>query len=50
MVRYALTNPEWTDTGYEGRLLAYKSFDDRRIKVVYVKEDDNPVIVTVIWD
>ena len=50
MVRDTLANPEQTGKGYESRLLAYKSFGNRRIKVVYTKEDERFVIISVIWD
>ena len=50
MVRDTLANPEQTGIGYESRLLAYKSFGNRRIKVVYTKEDERFVIISVIWD
>ena len=35
MVRAVVVSPEQTGTGYKNRTLAYKSFGDRRIKVVY---------------
>ncbi len=50
MVRDTLANPEQTGIGYKSRLLAYKSFGDRKIKVVYTKEDERLVIISVIWD
>ena len=50
MVRDALANPEQTGVGYESRLLDYKSFGNRRIKVVYTKEDERFVIISVIWE
>jgi len=50
MVRDTLANPEQTGIGYKSRLLAYKSFGNRKIKVVYTKEDERFVIISVIWD
>ncbi len=50
MVGDTLANPEQTVIGYESRFLAYKSFGNRRIKVVYTKEDERLVIISVIWD
>ena len=50
MVRDTLANPEQTGTGYKSRLLAYKGFGNRKIKVVYTKEDEGFVIISVIWD
>lgn len=50
MVRDTLANPEQTDAGYKSRLLAYKSLGNRKIKVVYNKEDERFVIISVIWD
>lgn len=50
MVRDTLANSEQTGTGYKSRLLAYKSFGSRRIKVVYTKEGEMFVIISVICD
>jgi hypothetical protein len=50
MVRETLVNPEQTGMGYKSRALAYKSFGDRKIKVVYIKEDGRFVIISVMWD
>jgi len=50
MVRDTLANPEQTGTGYKSRLLAYKSFGNRKIKVIHAKEDERFVIISVIWD
>ena len=50
MVRDTLGNPEQTGKGYESRFLAYKSFGNRRVKVVYNKEDERSVVVSVMWD
>jgi len=50
MVRDTLTNPEQTGIGYKNRFLAYKSWGNKRIKVVYTKEDEGFIIISVIWD
>jgi len=50
MVRQALASPEELGMGYKYRLLAYKSFGKRRIKVVYIRENESYVIISVIWD
>ncbi len=50
MVRATLASPEQTGAGYKSRFLAYKSFGNRRIKVVYTKEDERFVIISVIYD
>ena len=50
MVRDTLANPEQTGIGYKSRFLAYKSFGNRRIKVIYTKEGEGFVIISVIWD
>jgi len=50
MVRETLFNPEQTETGYKSRKLAYKSFGDERIKVVYTEEDEKRIIISVMWD
>ena len=49
MVRDTLVNPEQIGTGYKNRLLAYKSFSNRKIEVVYTKENERFVIISVIW-
>ena len=49
MVREALVSPEQTGLGYRNRNLAYKSFGGRGIKVIYVKEDDRFVVISVMW-
>jgi len=50
MVKDTLANPEQTGVGYKSRFLAYKSFGNRRIKVIYTKEGKRFVIISVIWD
>ena len=50
MVRDTLANPEQGGIGYGSKFLVYKSFGCMRIKVVYTKEDERFVIITVIWD
>jgi len=50
MVRDTLANPEQTGIGYKSRFLAYKSFGNKRIKVVYTKEDERFVVISVIWE
>ena len=50
MVMAALANPEQIGTGYKSRLLAYKSSGIRKFKVVYTKENERFIIISVIWD
>tara|TARA_B100000315_G_C14428173_1_gene518864 strand:- start:363 stop:542 length:180 start_codon:yes stop_codon:yes gene_type:complete len=50
MVRAALANPTRTGIGYKSRLLACKSSGTRTFKVVYTKEDERFIIISVIWD
>ncbi|MFH1890814.1 MAG: DUF4258 domain-containing protein [Candidatus Kuenenbacteria bacterium] len=49
MVQLALANPDYGDTGYLGRNLAYKKFGNKYIKVVYIVENNTYSIITIIW-
>lgn len=50
MIQKALTRPDRTGTGYLGRSLAFKSFPEGEIKVVYTIEHGIAVIISVIWE
>ena len=50
MVRQALEMPDERDTGYRDRSLAYRRFPQGCIKVVYVKEQGQMVVITVMWE
>jgi hypothetical protein len=50
MVRQAVEEPDATGTGYEARSLAYRRFPQGRIKVVYVEEAGDVVVITVMWE
>jgi len=49
MIERALNNPDQTGVGYKGKPLAYKNFGEERIKVVYTKEGERNVIISVMW-
>ncbi len=49
MVEKALSNPDRRGTGYQNRSLAWKTFENGTIKVVYSKENKNYVIISVMW-
>ena len=49
MVKDAVLGSDYTETGEFGRLLAFKAFPGRLLKVVYVKERKIYFIISVIW-
>lgn len=50
MVRRAVKEPDATGTGYQARSLAYRRFQQGRIKVVYAEEAGEVVVITVMWE
>jgi hypothetical protein len=50
MVRQTVTTPEETGVGYQARSLAYRQFPQGRVKVVYVEEAGEIVVITVMWE
>ena len=50
MVQKAISEPEQIRTGYKGRSLAYKSYGDERIKVVYTEMTERFIVISVMWD
>ncbi len=51
MIEQAVSNPDWTGAGYQGRLLAYKLFPGRgTMKVVFARRNGVAVIITAIWE
>lgn len=50
MIKEALTKPNRVGEGYMNRQLAYKTFPEGEIKVVYVIESGIPFIISVIWE
>ncbi|MEK7148769.1 MAG: DUF4258 domain-containing protein [Patescibacteria group bacterium] len=50
MIKEAITNPDSTGAGYQGRSLALKLFKAGVVKVVYTKEKDFYIIISVIWE
>jgi hypothetical protein len=50
MVQETIQNPEKTDSGYGDKLLAFRSYEAGVLKVVYVIENRDCVVITVIWD
>jgi hypothetical protein len=49
MVTETLVAPEETGVGYKQRLLAYRTFGGRKVKVVYNKEGESYIIISVMW-
>lgn len=50
MIKEALTRPDREGFGYQNRLLVFKSFNNGVIKIVYSKEKNLFVIISVIWE
>ena len=50
MVRHTVEQPEQTGTGYLGRRLAFRSYAEGTLKVVYQAEPDCVIIITTIWE
>ncbi len=50
MIKDAIAEPENEGFGYQDRFLAFKTFSAGVIKVVYAKEKDSRVIISVIWE
>jgi len=49
-VRQTLEMPDERATGYRDRSLAYRRFPQGRIKVVYVEEQEQVVVITAMWE
>lgn len=50
MVKEAVTAPDSEGLGYQNRSLVFKSFSAGMVKVVYAKEKDFYIIISVIWE
>ena len=50
MVRDTIHHPEKMGLGYGGKLLAFRSYAAGLLKIVYVKENEDYVVITVIWE
>lgn len=50
MMKEAIAYPDSNGVGYQNRFLVFKLFSDGTIKVVYSKEKDFYVIISVIWE
>jgi hypothetical protein len=50
MVRQTVEVPDETGVGYRARSLAYRLFPQGRVKVVYVEEAREIVVITVMWE
>lgn len=50
MVTETIKNPDRTGVGYLNRNLAYKTFPQGEIKVVYAIQKSRLFIVSVIWE
>jgi len=45
-----MEQPDATDTGYEARSLAYRRFSEGQMKVVYVAQANEIVVITAMWE
>lgn len=50
MIKDAIVDPDSNGTGYQDRMLAFKAFKAGTVKVVYAKEKDFYIIISVIWE
>jgi hypothetical protein len=50
MVVETVENPDWTRTGYQRRLLAFRRYAAGVLKVVYSEEGPRTVIISTIWE
>jgi hypothetical protein len=50
MVEETLSKPEREGSGYKDKRVAFKSFGQKSIKVVYAIENNDKVIITVMWE
>jgi hypothetical protein len=50
MIKEAIAKPDSEGFGYQNRLLVFKSFSGGVIKVVYSKEKNYHIIISVIWE
>lgn len=50
MIEQAIQEPDEIGVGYQSRLLAYRRFRRGRIKVVYVEEPGEVVVITAMWE
>lgn len=50
MIKDAIGAPDSNGMGYQDRLLALKAFKAGVVKVVYAKEKDFFIIISVIWE
>jgi len=50
MIKEAIAKPDSAGFGYQNRLLVFKSFSGGVIKVVYSKEKNLHIIISVIWE
>jgi len=50
MIEEAIFTPDETGRGYEEKLLAFKAFAGRRLKVVYSVEGSDHIIISAVWE
>ena len=50
MITKTVELPEKTGMGYGNRNLAFRRFPEGRLKVVFTKEGDKIIIITIIWE
>ena len=50
MIKETIIEPDSNGTGYQNRSLVFRSFGAGMVKVVYMKEKDFYIIISVIWE
>ncbi|HHT9119772.1 MAG TPA: DUF4258 domain-containing protein [Candidatus Hypogeohydataceae bacterium YC41] len=50
MVIKTVESPENTGKGYKNRNLAFRRFPEDILKVVFSREKDKIIIITIIWE
>ena len=50
MVEETLKSPDRMSTGYNNRSIAFKSFKEGIVKVIFFIENNDFVVITVMWE
>jgi hypothetical protein len=50
MVEETMSKPEREGVGYRNKRVAFKSFGQKSIKVVYAIDNNEVIIITVMWE
>lgn len=50
VVKETINSPNYELSSHSGRIIAYKKFDKRHLKVIYKIENSNVVVITQHWE